>query len=99
MTFEEARTTLREIVEDAGEAPNTLVLTKTLNDILGGFDNDQQVMFMHNVAVTLLLRLGGEAEVQPDEALETHRTRSMQMSRSPTGTMLLKVATKAEPQA
>ena len=99
MTFEEARATLRGIVENAGEAPNTLVLTQTLMDILGGFDNDEQVMFMHNIAATLLIRLGGEAELQPEEALETHRTRSMQFSRSPAGTMLLKIANKTGPES
>jgi len=96
MTFEEARRTLREIVEDAGEAPNTLVPTEQLINILGGFDNDEQVMFMHNIAVTLLLRLGGEAELQPEEALATHRTHKMQFSRSTAGTMLLKIVNKTE---
>ncbi|WP_447977370.1 hypothetical protein [Candidatus Nitrospira bockiana] len=94
MKFDEAKAALQAIVENAGEASSAIVPTKTLKDILSGFDNDEQVLIMHNTALALLVRLGGEAELRPMEALEIHRTHSMHFSRLPEGTMLLKAVDK-----
>jgi hypothetical protein len=94
MRFEEAKAKLQAIVDNAGEASNAIVSTEALRDILSGFDNDEQVLIMHNTAVALLNRLGGQAELRPDEALHLHRTHTMEFSRLPEGKMLLRIVTK-----
>jgi hypothetical protein len=51
---------------------------------------------MHNTAVALLLRLGGQAELRPQDALKLHHTHTIKLTRMPEGNMLLKVLNKAE---
>ena len=96
MKFDEARTALKTIIENANEASNVVVPIEMLKEILGGFDNDEQVLIMHNTAVALLIRLGGQAELRPKEALEIHHTHTMRFSRLPHGKMLLKIVNKAD---
>lgn len=96
MTFDEAKHALRMIVDGATDEPIVDVPVATLKDILEGFDNDEQVKVMHNTAVALLLRLGGQAELRPKDALELHHTHSIKLTPMLDGKMLLKVINKAE---
>jgi hypothetical protein len=96
MTFDQAKHTLQTIVDGATDQADAVVSVETLKEILAGFDNDEQVLIMHNTAVALLLRLGGQAELRPEEALQIHRTHTLQLSRLAEGKMLLRIINKAE---
>jgi hypothetical protein len=96
MTFDQAKQTLQTIVDGATDQADAIVSVETLKQILAGFDNDEQVLIMHNTAVALLLRLGGQAELRPEEALQIHRTHTLQLSRLAEGKMLLRIINKAE---
>lgn len=96
MDFQEARTTLQSIVDQAGEQELASVPVATLKDMLAGFDNDEQVLIMHNTAVALLLKLGGRAEVKAEDALQIHRSHTMQFGKLPEGIMVLQAVDKAK---
>lgn len=96
MNLEEAKHRLRVLVEEAKDAPDLVMSVPMLKEILEGLDNDEQVIIMHNTAAALLLRLGGQAELRPQDALELHHTHTIKLSRLPEGNMLLKVLNKAE---
>lgn len=96
MNLEEAKLKLRQLVDQAIDAPEVIISVTDLKEILEGLDNDEQVIIMHNTAVALLLRLGGQAELRPQDALKLHHTHTIKLSRMPEGNMLLKVLNKAE---
>jgi uncharacterized Rossmann fold enzyme len=96
MNLEEAKQKLKVLVEQASESPNVVISVPVLKEIVEGLDNDEQVIIMHNTAASLLLRLGGQAELRPQDALELHRTHTIKLTRLPEGNMLLKVLNKAE---
>ncbi|WP_447983243.1 hypothetical protein [Nitrospira sp. Nam74] len=96
MNLEEAKHKLRVLVEEAKDSPDMVMSVPMLKEILEGLDNDEQVIIMHNTAAALLLRLGGQAELRPQDALELHHTHTIKLSRLPQGNMLLRVLNKAE---
>jgi len=69
MNLEEAKQRLRVLVEEAKDSPDLVMSVPMLKEILEGLDNDEQVIIMHNAAAALLLRLGGQAELRPQDAL------------------------------
>lgn len=96
MDFQEARRKLQDLVEEAGERATLAVSVEALKDILSGFDNDEQVLIMHNTAVSLLLKLGGRAELKAQDTLEIHRRYTMQFGKLAEGVMVLQAVEKAE---
>jgi|GEM_PF-2171765 len=96
MNLEEAKQKLRLLLDQANDRADLTISVPDLRDILDGLDNDEQVIIMHNTAVALLLRLGVQAELRPQDALKLHHTHTIKLTRMPEGNMLLKVLNKAE---
>lgn len=96
MNLDEAKQKLRRLLDQAKGASDLVVSVTELQEILEGLDNDEQVIIMHNTAVALLLRLGGQAELRPQDALKLHHTHTIKLSRLAEGNMLLKVLNKAD---
>ncbi|SRR5579884_707942 len=96
MDFKAARTMLQGLIDEAGERPTLAVPVEALKEILSGFDNDEQVLIMHNTAVSLLLKLGGRAELNAKDTLEIHRRYTMQFGKAAEGVMVLQAVEKVQ---